>query len=343
MAYSQDPSFSQIENSHYYSHPSDLLLRQGYELELVHRSQWNNISEAYTTNFLSFFYQDEKMKSGYGIKLLQDIEGVGKLKTEDVKFVYRYSLIPYSYYKPRSLFIALEGGFIRKSIDWTQLTFSDQIDPVFGIYTSTGFHFPDYNSISFFDAGFSVTYRDKLKMSSFRLPYSASLSLRHLHRAFNFWFYKPDESLLRMETMIPTALTITVSTTIHSIDFYGLPLLKPILRYESQGNLKKITYGSLIGKANELKQSTIYTGLFISNQYNPFSPFNTNSFILLVGFEKIYNKHLLSFAYSYDINTTGLGNGTTAGTHEITLNISFSTIENGFNQPSNTFQKCPEN
>ena len=46
-------------------------------------------------------------------------------------------------------------------------------------------------------------------------------------------------------------------------------MLKPTFRYEYQGNLKKLTFGSLIGKANEQYQRTVYVGLFISNQYNP--------------------------------------------------------------------------
>ncbi len=334
-SFGQDPAFSQIENTRNYSHASETTLRKGFELQMAHRSQWNNIRGAYNTSFISFFYQHEKMKSGYGIKILQDVEGVGKLKTEDIKFVYRYSLFPYSYYKQRALYIAVEGGVISKSIDWTQLVFSDQIDPVFGIYTSSEFQFPPYNSVSFFDAGLSATFRNKIKINNFKFPFSSSVSMRHLYG-------DRMESLNGIGTKIPLLFTLTTSATINAIDYYGLPLLKPTIRYERQANLKKITYGSLIGLASEQKQNTIYTGLFFSNQYNPFSPFNTNSFILLVGYEKLINKNLLSFAYSYDINATGLGNISTAGTHEITFNISFSTSAKGFSQPSNIFLKCPD-
>lgn len=332
--FAQDPSFSQIENTRNYAHPSDVLIRQGYEIELAHRSEWNSTGEAYNTSFLSFFYQHEKMKSGYGVKLMQDVEGVGSLKTTDLKFVYRYSFFSFNYYNPRALFISLEGGVVRKSIDWSQLIFSDQIDPVFGIYTGTDFIYPD-NDVNFFDAGASITYRDRIKMNDFRLPFSASASLKHIYG-------DRVESLKGIGTKIYPLFTLTVSSTIHAVDYYGLPLLKPTFRYEYQGNLKKLTFGSLIGKANEQYQRTVYVGLFISNQYNPISPLNTNSFILLAGFEKVYNRYLTTIAYSYDVNTAGLGNLSSGGTHEITINISFSTIEKGFTQPSNTFQKCPE-
>ncbi len=334
-SFGQDPAFSQIENTRTYSHPSDILLKKGFELQMAHRSQWNNIRGAYNTTFFSFFSQHEKMKSGYGVKILQDIEGVGNLKTEDIKFVYRYNLLPFSYYRQRAISIAIEGGVIRKSIDWSKLVFSDQIDPVFGIYQKTEFQFPTFNSVSFFDFGAGFTYRDKFKIGDLKFPFSSSVSFRHVYG-------DRMESLNGIGTKISCLFTVTTSATINAIEYYGLPLLKPIIRYERQAQLKKITYGSLIGFANELKQNTIYSGLFFANQYNPFSPFNTNSFILLVGFEKLFDKHLLSIAYSYDINATGLGNISTAGTHEITLNMTFSTSPKGFSQPSNIFLKCPD-
>jgi hypothetical protein len=62
----------------------------------------------------------------------------------------------------------------------------------------------------------------------------------------------------------------------------------------------------------------------------------------MVGFEKLFRKTRYSFAYSYDLIGTGLGNATTTGSHEITLNIYIDRCTNEFDQPSHIFNPCPE-
>lgn len=331
----QDPSFSQVENTRYYAHSSDTYLRGGLELQAAFRNEWNRIPGAFNTGFLSVFYQHEKMRTGYGVKYMADREGVGALKTEDIKLATRFNILPYVYNHPRAWYISLEAGLIRKTINWDKLVFSDQLDPVWGIYQSSSQLPPEQLNTAFFDASFSTTYRNKLRINKTNYPFSVSIGWRHM--AFD-----KDESLLKIGTRLPGIFTTTLSATIAPSKFYRLPLLKPILRYEYQANLKRIIYGSLIGIVNDERLETVYTGLYYSSQYNPFSPFNTNGLVFMIGYEKVMGRTLLSLAYSYDLNTGGLGAAGTSGTHEITLNVQISSANKGFSQPSSIFQKCPE-
>lgn len=335
LAFSQDPSFSQVENTRFYVHSSDTYLRSGIELQAAFRSQWNRIPGAFNTSFLSVFYQHEKMRTGFGFKYMSDKEGIGALRTDDIKLVTRYNILPVVSNRPRALYVSIEAGYIRKSIDWSRLVFSDQIDPVWGIYQGSSIQPPDRINSGFFDATFSTTFRDKIRINQINYPYSISASWRHMA-------FEKDESLMKIGTRLPGIFTATFSGIIAPSKFYRIPLLKPVIRYEHQFNLKRIVFGSLIGIVNDEHQETIYSGLYYSSQFNPFTPLNTNGLVFMVGYEKVINRTLMSFAYSYDLNNGGLGAAGSSGSHELTLNIQLSSSNKGFSQPSSIFQKCPE-
>lgn len=327
----QDPSFSQIENTNFYTHPSMVSINKGVEIQMAHRRQWEGISGGFTTSFIGVNYQGAK-KIGYGICFLNDEEGIGALKTQQTDLVFKYKLYG-NYYNLDALIFAISVGYTQKSINWDKLVFSDQIDPVFGIYRNSDQLEPKNDMAIFFDAGFSLTYKRNFRLGNLKLPSRLSLSIHHLGN--------PDESIQQINEKLPYKTDITYSTTIQRNTLYGIPLLNPVIRFEKQGEIKKISLGSLIGFLHEKSQSTIYTGIFYSSQYSPFNTHNTNAFILTIGYEKIISRTIYTFGYSYDIITSGLRHQSTGGVHEITLAISLNMESRGFKQPSNLFQKCP--
>ncbi len=331
----QDPSFSQIENTRTYSHPSSFNFNQGVEMQMAHRIQWSNLYGDFSTTFISAFLQNGRIKSGFGLSVFQDVEGDGSLKTQTFNFNYRYSIFG-GYNIPRSLVVSLYGGITTRSVDWSKLIFSDQIDPVWGIYKSSNQSVPLTQNNAAPNIGFGFTYKWNMHVGENKLPITISLDSRN-----NNLFIRQDESILGLPSLHPSVQTLSISTTIQPIEYYGLPLFQPLLQFENQKDLIKLEFGSLIGMAKENK--TIYTGIYYSQQYSPVNYNNTNSIILLIGFEKELNTTLYSFGYSYDLNVSGLGNQSTGGTHEVTLNIVFSTGNRPFSQPSNIFKKCPRN
>ena len=113
----QDPSFSQIDNTRSYSHPSQITLRQGLELEMAHRIHWNNIYGNFTTSFLNAFMQPKRLHMGYGISIMQDKEGAGRLTTQDIRLGFRW-ILSKNYFDPEVFVFSCYGGFIKKTIDW---------------------------------------------------------------------------------------------------------------------------------------------------------------------------------------------------------------------------------
>ena len=329
----QDPSFSQIENTRTYSHPSSFTFNQGIEMQMAHRIQWSNLFGDFRTTFISAYLQNGRTKSGFGISALQDVEGDGGLKTQTFNFNYRFSIIG-GYNIPHSFVVALYGGITTRRIDWSKLYFSDQLDPVFGIYKGTEQSAPLSQNNTSPNMGIGFTYKRNINIGEKKIPFSFSFDTRH-----NNLFVRSDESILGLHYLQSSVQTLTITSTIQPIDYYGLPLFQPLLRYEHQKYLERIQLGSLIGMAKD--NQTIYTGLYYSQQYSPVNYSNTNSIILLIGFEKQIQSNLYSFGYSYDLNVSGLSNQSSGGTHELTLNIVFSTSNRPFSQPSNIFKKCP--
>lgn len=338
-SYAQDPSFSQIENTKSYTHPSLFTMRQGIELGMAHRIQWNKLYGDFKTTYFSAFLQhNERIGLGYGITYLQDEEGDGKLKTQNFNLNIR-ALRTIGIKLPKlgltisHVIISMYVGVIKKSIDWSKLVFSDQIDPVWGIDKASGQSFPQLENSLIMTNGFGFTFKGYKIISQRRLPFNLSFDVKHANI-----FAREEESLLGLHALLPRLIAFTASTTFQPSEYYGLPLLKPVLRFESQMGIKRMEYGSLIGLAKE--SQTIYTGLYYSQQWSPFNYLNANSFIILIGFEKATNSILYTFGYSYDFNTSGFDNRNSGGTHEITLNIIFNTSKKSFSQPSNIFERC---
>lgn len=264
---------------------------------------------------------------------MQDIEGDGKLKTQSLNFHFRKA-ISWGYQEKNKIIFSLSLGVTRRSIDWSKLVFSDQIDPVWGIYKESDQSVPSERSTVSPNFGVGITGKGRYSLFKRKHPFSVSIDLKHLNQ-----IVREDESLLGLEKIAPTLVVATISTTVQPIEFYGLPLLKPMVRIESQNRLKKIEYGSLVGLVSE--SQSVYAGLFYSQQISPLNYFNTNSLILLLGCEKKYEKALFAFGYSYDIPVSGMGIRHTYGTHEITVNIIFSGSKK-FVPPSHSFDQCPK-
>jgi len=341
-AQSQDPSFSQIENSRLYTHSSDLVYRCGLQAEAIYRNQWSNIPGGFTTVFAGAVYQSEKMKSGFGFKYLSDTEGSIGFRTTDFKGIYRYSIIQPQNTLYESLVASLEFGRIIKNIDWSQLVFSNQLDPVFGVVAGGPNLGIDTKPVSFWDFATSVTYRSKLKLFEINRPYTLSLSWRHMGVG---QLSNKEESLTRTGEKLPGIITLTASMSFTPVQFYRMPLFKPIIRYEHQRNLKRIILGSMMGVTYEdvtsKESSTWYLGAYYSSQYNPLNIFNTNGLIFQIGVEKGAQSKF-SIAYSYDLNSGGLGNASSGGTHEVTFNYFLSKCSSkDFRGPSSVFESCP--
>jgi type IX secretion system PorP/SprF family membrane protein len=333
----QDPSFSQIDNTLSYYHASNINLEGGAGINMAHRRQWSKVLGGFTTTWINGTIKAEKKNTSFGFNFISDLEGAALIQTQKIEIVCRQQLKIRSirFRSIKSFTIGGYAGVERKSIDWSKLVFSDQIDPVFGIYQPSSQLQPQIENTLFYDCGISLTTSLSFKANNLRIPIN-------IHTSVNHFISRGDESLQGIETQKPRLFVISATSTIQKNDFFNTPLIKPSFQWELQTKAHRIKFGSLAGYISERAERAFYVGMYYSTFVNFRYRINASAIIPVVGFEKQINNSVFSFGYSYDMILSGLNVSQAGGIHEITMALSYVTKKTRYKQGSNVFVKCPD-
>lgn len=145
IARSQDISFSTLEPSLNYYNPALTGLGNGIRISALNRMQWPNIatqmpSSLFKANYLNFEALLPNV-GATGISYMDNTEGEGKLHTSKLTstFVFPLPLPDFTSGKGRKIKnqigFGIKPGFYHQRIDWQNLQFADQFDPVKGLVT----------------------------------------------------------------------------------------------------------------------------------------------------------------------------------------------------------------
>ncbi|MEO1436780.1 MAG: PorP/SprF family type IX secretion system membrane protein [Bacteroidota bacterium] len=327
--HAQDPSFSQFYANRIYLNPAFTGIDQGISLTTTYRNQWARVPGGFNTYFVSAEIQYPCLRSGFAVRAYQDTEGNAAFRTQFFGFNYSYTLG----FEESNLHFGLGASWVSKSLDWNQLLFSDQLDPVFGATDPiTGAlnptaAIPIDDQQNFFDADFGVLYRFDTRLRkkgrrTIKMRNSVGLALHHLPSIFGNG--GADESLQGLETFVPTRITFHAGSMIplkvFSADGQKDLYVSPNFKVDLQSKIEVVTYGFYI----------IWQGMYLGSFFQNRLPYpdtnNTNALILNFGGE-IDNGggFKLAFGYSYDANLSGLRTSA-GGTHEFTVRMNFSNV-----------------
>ena len=274
----QDPHFSQYNTSRTYTNPaftgtdSTLVLATGY------RMQWPNIDGSYNTFHFSADQYVRFLRGGFGINVLNDNQRNGTLITSRIEINYA----PHFELFKHKLVIqpAISIGYFQKSIDWSKLTFGDQIDPQTGfVYNTNEVQRQSGKAGIDFSAGLLV-YSNK---------FYGGLAVHHLTQ--------PDEGL-RGVSKLPMRLTMHTGANL-SFNTKNFTLSPNILFMKQQDS-------QILLPGIGAKYKWAALGLSYRSQ---------DAFIINAGFQNRF----LKIAYSYDYTISKLTNKATGGAHEIQL------------------------
>lgn len=313
IAQAQDPVFSQFFANRAYLNPAFTGIEDGLQLSATARNQWFAADKGYSFYTTTAEWQEPCWRSGFGVTLAHAQEGLAPLYSSSGSLMYSY-FIPTEQGEWRA---GLKYAFNQRRLDWSNLTFSDQLDPVFGnIYASAVA--AGRESVYFHDFGFGVVRRWDSKTTSngnsqFSYRSHIGMAVNHLVSLFGDG---PDDSFLQTGAEVPARITIHGGTIIPLEFLRGVGrkiTLSPNARIESQGanpfNLgKSLTLVSAGMYVIFLNQFT--TGVL----YHSRAPFagakHTNAFTLTAGFSSQPQKKKEDNFYlglSVDVNTSGLG------------------------------------
>ena len=286
-AQAQDPEFTQ-----YYANP--LFLNPAFagsdycpRVSLNYRNQWPGISGSFKTTSASYDQHVDALNGGLGLLVWDDRAGQGTMSTTNVSGIYSYE-IPVT--RKFTIRTGIQATWAQKSLNWSKLTFGDQIHSRKGFILNTQEVQRDEtaNYVDF-SAGL-VGYSEKA---------FGGISVNHLTG--------PNESVVKGESPLVRKYTIHggLNLPLNPRSTRGpKTFISPNLIAQLQGKTIQVNLGMY------LSRGPLIAGLWY--RYN-------ESVIALLGFQT----GIMKFGYSYDITVSKLTN-TTAGSHEISLGFQFN-------------------
>ncbi len=310
IAWGQDPNFSQFFNNPIYYNPAMTAINSGTCLRFNGRNQWGPIPGKFNTTSVSVDAQTA-YKMGLGLYAISDNEGTASLRTNAGYFTYSYRAVD-----SKNLIIqaGVSAGLVNKSIDFSKLVFSDQLDETQGSVYSTGFVAPNRNHVYYADinTGLVVRFngRKKRRIGAFK-QFSGTIgsSVSHLSR--------PKDALLTGEQFMPMKF---IGHTQFSLMFNKV-IFQPSAVYERQSDFQTFSLGM-----NFVHRPYSF-GVWFRNQSYTLSKNKYDSFILSLGLNPKREQNGVGWrlVYSYDVTISRL-RSSSFGTHEISLAFDFDHI-----------------
>lgn len=324
--YGQDPLFSQFHISKAYQNPALTGTDGNISLSTLVREQWGAIDQfrqfpgAFSTQFAAAEFSGSQLKNAFGLFVLRDVEGDGKLETQMLGMNYAY-VVPFkSKHSLHNVRLGLGVFYNEKSIDWSKLLFSDQLDPkgpeYFAAQSAHAQYFDEFsmNTPKWFELNPGLVYRFNQK------SYRGKGAQGELGLSFSHLISLASRS--HQESLQGIATESNNKIVVHGTVFFpGLQIGSkgrrftpfPAFRYEYQNMINTLTVGSRLMFMN------LGTSLFYQNTLSENIALSTDA--LIVGFDMswpVQKGQIVEIGLSYDLNLNGL-NASSGGTMELSL------------------------
>ena len=326
--FSQDPNISNLHTFRTYINPGYVGFVDNLNVSIGHHRQWLYVPRVLETTIMSTdFYCDSK-GLGLGLIALNNREGEGYMTTNSVSGIIAKNIFGLKKMKNRrtiryEMTGAIQLGVLQKSLDWTGLTFSDQLDARYGNIKNTSATPQVESSPVVPDIGGGIMAR----FSPYKGRYSGSLfngstdgnyttigvSFQHLNQ--------PEESFLGGTAKLPTRWNLhgninlqNTNRTLKTVNMYSLNFL-----YQTQGELTTLLVGPSITAYGFISLSAWWRGSFREYGNSDAIVFSTYTFIPI-------GENDLAIGASYDFTIGPLNYSRTYGTFELSLKMSFENI-----------------
>ena len=284
----QDPTFTQFYANPVYLNPALAGSTGCPRISMNYRNEWPQLTGNYVTYCLSYDSYVKSISGGLGFIAMRDQQGHGTISTTMVGAIYSYNL---KVTRKFSMMAGVRASYFQKYLDWSKLTFGDQIDPRRGFIYQTGDVPRGNGRRGFFDASAGlVGYTDKFYFG---------IAAHHLNR--------PDESMILGISKLPIRYTAHAGANIKlgRNKFSNSASISPNIIYQYQNGFQELSIGTYIRYEN------FTAGAWYRNR---------DAFILCLGIQT----PKLKIGYSYDITVSKLGNGVSAGSHEVSLGFNLA-------------------
>jgi len=288
----QDPQFTQFYANPIYLNPAFAGSARCPRVITAYRNQWPSLAGSFVTYSASYDQHIPTLSGGVGFIAMRDEAGRGVLNTTSFSGIYSYQK---AVNRTFSVKFGLQATYTQKALDWSKLTFGDQIDPRRGFIFNTS-EVVRGGNVGFFDASAGI------------LGFSESFYIGGAVHHIN----EPNESLILGTSRLPMKFTGHMGAVI-PIDGKRKSLseasISPNVLYQRQADFQQINVGLYVRK-----------GPLVFGTWYRFQ----DSFIALLGVQT----ETFKVGYSYDLTTSKLTTET-GGSHEVTLTFQMKCKKRG--------------
>ena len=270
-----------------------------------YRNQWPSLNNAFVTYAVAYDQMVPDINSAFGVSILSDVAGNGIYNTTSVNGSYAYM-----FKTSNDIYVkgGLEVGFTQIKLNWNELVFLDQLDPLTGRLDGAGNINPTNETTPF---SFNKIYPDfSAGMLVFNETFYGGMSVKHLNG--------PDESFLNdfNASPVPVRWTVHGGTQInlrknHRKYIEGT-FISPNVMYVRQGAFQQLNAGAYAST------SSVFGGLWYRHAFG-----NPDAVIGMIGMKY----YIFKIGYSYDYTISQLS-AQSNGAHEISVGINFEEDPN---------------
>ena len=282
--HAQDPIFTQFYSNPVYLNPAFAGSNKCPRIVSNFRNQWPGFSGDFITTSLTYDQYVDQIKGGLGIILMSD-QIAKTLKSNEASFVYSYHQ---HLSRKFTLNFGIQGTYISKSVNRSNLTFGDMIHPRRGFVLSTQ-DVVNYAPVDIFDFSAGILgYTDK---------FYVGFATHHLTEPSFSYISTTNTSFLNRRYTAHAGTEISLNSK--SLFSEEEKSLSPSILFIKQGDFQQLNFGLYYRKGNYVVGAWYREG---------------DSFIVTLGM----NTKLLRIGYSYDLTTSQLG-VYSGGSHEISI------------------------
>ncbi len=301
----QDPNYSHFFLNDMYYNPGLTGINNGVRVSGNFRNLWQPVPSKFNSGTLAIDGAGVN-KMGLGFIVSNDNEGEGKLRTTGVGANYSYRIV-----EARNLRLQLgvQGQYVRKSIDWSQFVFSDQLDEVFGNVNASQFILPTSNIAQYVDfaTGIAVKFNGGNGNGLNNKAFTGTFGFAVHHLA------QPNDAFIGSTGFVPRKWNVhgEMKFITNSV------LIGPAFMYENQWAFNTFQIGT------NFARSSMFLGMWFRNRNVALTAKKYDSFIFNFGVvKKLENEVKMTLCYSYDFTVSRLRTAS-FGTHEISAVFEF--------------------
>lgn len=225
----QDPAFSQFYANRLYLNPGFTGIEKNVRRAFInYRNQWPSVSGNYVTYSASYDQYIEHMHGGFGIRLMNDIQGEGSIRQFELGLLYSYHV---RITRRFSVSAGIEASYAQRNLNTSNLILGDMINPRTGAVTNptSDFLYSQNTAYPDFNVGFVAFYNNLY----------GGISMAHLLKPNPSVSSDPNARLPRRATVFAGGIFPVYERRL------GKEVLQisPNIIYQQQSSFNQITYG----------------------------------------------------------------------------------------------------